>query len=64
MEILIGVPAELIGEALIYRISDKIHSKALRVLLYILVAIVFIAVLIGLICLAAFLIEWFAGLFK
>lgn len=63
-EILVGVPAELLGETLKGKIKDKTHNKALRVVLYILLALVLIALMIGLLCLCAFLIEWFAGLFE
>ncbi len=62
-EILVGVPAELLGDALKVKVKEKVHNKALRVLLYILFAVVMIVVMIGLLCLCAFLVEWFLGLF-
>ena len=63
-ELLIGVPAELLGDALKLKVKEKVHNKALRVLLYILIAILLIALMIGLLCLGAFLVEWFLSLFE
>ena len=63
-EILVGVPAELLGDVFKIKLKEKIHNKALRVLLYILFAVVMIVVIIGLLCLCAFLVECFLGLFE
>ena len=63
-EIFGGVPGELLGDTIFGKVKNKIHIKALRVILYILVAIVLIALTVGLLCLCPFLIEWFLSLFE
>ena len=63
-EILVGIPTELLGKTFKINLKEKIHNKALRVLLYILFAVVMIALMIGLLCLCAFLVEWFLSLFE
>ncbi len=63
-EILVGVPAELLGDALKGKVKEKVHNKTLRVLLYILIAIILIAFMIGALCLCAFLVEWFLSIFE
>ena len=63
-EILVGVPAELLGNVFKIKIKEKVQNKALRILLYTLFAVVMIALIIGLLCLCAFLVEWFLSLFE
>ena len=63
-EILVGVPAELLGNVFKIKIKEKVQNKALRILLYTLFAVVMIALIIGLLCLCAFLIEWFLSIFE
>lgn len=63
-EILIEAPAELLGNTIWGKVKDKIHNKPLRILLSILIAILCIVVIIGLLCLSAFLIEWFLSFFE
>ena len=63
-EILVGVPAELLGNVFKIKVKEKVQNKALRILLYTLFAVVMIALIIGLLCLCAFLVEWFLSLFE
>ena len=63
-EILVGVPAELLGNVFKIKVKEKVQNKALRILLYTLFAVVMIALIIGLLCLCAFLIEWFLSIFE
>jgi len=63
-EILVGVPTELLGNIFKVKVKEKVHNKALRVLIYILFAVFMIALMIGLLCLGAFLVEWFLSFFE